>query len=129
MKVVPKSWGHEHWIENNDLYCLKLLSCQDKIWSSSGKFHYHRVKDETFYVIEGLLELEYVQDDGIIVSILMREGDSIRIKPNTKHRFRSTTPRCRFIEASTQHFDEDSVRTKLVVKDKVQSWIDDEAHT
>ena len=129
MKVVPKAWGHEHIIENNHLYCLKLLSCQDNIWSSSGKFHYHIVKDETFYVIEGLLELDYVDEDNIIVSQYLREGESIRIKPNTKHRFRSATPRCRFIEASTHHFDGDSYRTKLVVKDKVQSWIDDEAHT
>ncbi len=125
MKVVPKAWGHECIVENNDLYCLKVILCQDKIWSSSGKFHYHRVKDETFYVIEGLLELDYVQPDNTIVSMLMREGDAIRIRPYTKHRFRSTTPRCRFVEASTHHFDGDSVRTQLVVKDKKQEWIDD----
>jgi hypothetical protein len=126
MRVVPKKWGHEHWIENNSLYCLKMISCQNEIWSSSGKFHYHRVKDETFYVIEGILELDHVKDDGTIVSGFLREGDSVRIFPGIKHRFRSATPRCRFIEASTQHFEEDSIRTELIVKDKVQTWVDDE---
>lgn len=126
MKVVPKAWGHECIVENNDLYCLKIILCQDKIWSSFGKFHYHRIKDETFYVIEGLLELDYVQEDGIIVSQHLREGDSIRIKPYTKHRFRSAIPRCRFVEVSTHHFDEDSIRTEYITTGhKVGHWQDD----
>lgn len=128
MKVVAKPWGHELIVENNDLYCLKVLVCEDQIWSSSGNFHYHRMKDETFLVIEGVLELDTVED-GIIKSRYLKEGHAERIYPNTKHRFRSVTRRCRFIEASTQHFDEDSVRTQLVVKDKVQKWIDDEPGT
>ncbi len=125
MRVVPKEWGHECIITNNELYCLKILVCEDRIWSSKGKFHYHRVKDETFLVIEGLLELDTVDERGIITNRLLREAESIRILPGSKHRFRSYGRRCRFIEASTQHFDGDSVRTEYVVKDKVGIWIDD----
>lgn len=114
MRVVPKKWGHEHWIENNELYCLKVLVCEDGIWSSGGRYHYHRIKDETFLVIEGVLEIDMEDGEGNFVSWHLREGDHVRIKPNTKHKFRSATRRCKFIEASTQHFEEDSIRVKEI---------------
>lgn len=123
MRVEPKTWGHERIVTNNDLYCMKVLTCEARLWSSKGKFHYHRVKDETFLVIEGLLELDTVDEKGNITNRLLREGDSIRILPGSKHRFRSYGRRCRFIEASTQHFDGDSVRTELIDG----KWIDDVA--
>lgn len=113
MRIVPKDWGHELIIENNDLYCLKVLVCEDRIWSSKGRFHYHRIKDETFLILEGILELDIEQEDGALASQYLKEGDHIRILPNTKHRFRSAGRRCKFIEASTKHFDDDSVRVEL----------------
>lgn len=110
MKVIPKDWGHERIITNNELYCLKVLVCEDERWSSNGKFHYHRIKDETFLVIEGILELDTVDHEGTITSRHLREGDHIRILPGTKHRFRSAGRRCKFIEASTTDSPTDSVR-------------------
>ena len=105
MKVVWKKWGYEVWIENNELYCLKELVCENKEWSSEGKWHYHKVKDETFFVLEGWLRLETES-----ISIVLKERDKFRIRPGTCHRFRAETDRCRFIEASTHHSDEDSFR-------------------
>lgn len=125
MRVVPKDWGHERIVTNNELYCLKILTCEGEIWTSKGKFHYHRIKDETFYVMEGILELETVDENGNITSRYLREGHSIRILPGSKHRFRSAGRRCRFAEVSTQHFDGDSVRTEYIVKDKVGTWVDE----
>lgn len=121
MRVVPKDWGHEAIITNNELYCLKILVCEDKIWSSKGQYHYHRIKDETFLVIEGILELDTVDEQGNITSRHLREGDSIRILPGTKHRFKSAGRRCRFIEASTPDSPTDSVRTHLVAGE----WLED----
>lgn len=49
-KFVPKGWGWERWLVNNDKYCGKQL------WFAKGKkfsFHFHKKKDETFYVAEG----------------------------------------------------------------------------
>ena len=111
MKIIPKKWGHELTIENNELYCLKVLVCEDRIWSSEGKFHHHPIKDETFLVIEGILEIELQVKQGYL-SQYYKEGDDIRIKPNTKHRFRSAGRRCKFIEASTHDSPDDTVRTE-----------------
>jgi hypothetical protein len=47
---VPKGWGKEVIIENNELYCGKLLC-----FNEGAKFsmHYHMIKDETWYVDKG----------------------------------------------------------------------------
>ena len=49
--IASKTWGGEVWFENNDLYCGKLLTVNKKDWSSKGLFHYHLVKDESFFII------------------------------------------------------------------------------
>jgi len=107
--IVIKDWGYEKWIENNDKYCMKLLHCEDGKWSSKGKFHYHEQKDETFFVVSGELKIE-VEIDGVIRTFLLIEGNSFRVKPGVKHRFMSMGDDCDFIEASTTHSDEDSIR-------------------
>jgi len=47
---IPKGWGEEVIIENNEMYCGKLLK-----FKKGCKFsmHYHLIKDETWYVSEG----------------------------------------------------------------------------
>ena len=113
MKVVDKLWGFEVWFENNELYCGKKLFCRDRIWSSEGDYHYHPRKDETFYIIEGKLKLDV---EGIVTVLSI--GEAMRIKPGTKHRFRSHGEHCIFIEVSTTHCDTDSIRCKL--EDKIE---------
>jgi len=114
MEKVDKTWGWEHWFANSELYCGKLLYVKPGLWwSSNGAYHYHKIKDETFLVIESKLTLEYY--DGIIHrSITLEPYDSFHIKPGIKHRFTcKTDDGCKFIEASTQHFEEDSYRCEL----------------
>ncbi len=53
---VTKSWGYERWIVNDqeNNYCLK------EMFVAAGKkcsIHYHKIKHETFYIIDGCLEL------------------------------------------------------------------------
>lgn len=103
--IVEKSWGKEEWIVNNELYCGKILTCIEGIWSSNGLYHYHKLKDETFYVTFGKVVLDIDGNKKIL-----QEGDIVRIKPNTKHRFKAITPIAKILEISTQHFDEDSYR-------------------
>ena len=46
IKFVPKGWGYEKWIVNNEEYCGKLL------FLAKGKkcsWHFHKLKDEVFY--------------------------------------------------------------------------------
>lgn len=99
---VTKDWGSETWVENNKLYCLKLMKCFP-VWSSGGKYHFHVNKDEVFYITKGKVLLDI---DG--KEICLEVGDSFRIKPNTNHRFKSITEEARFIEVSTFHEDSDT---------------------
>lgn len=131
-----KKWGYEIWFANNDLYCGKKLFVRKNTWSSDGKFHYHKIKDETFYIIKGRLELEFydynkvkefkqsvtispvsrLTEDEIrrkfLVKQILNEGMSCRMKPYTCHRFRGYKSDCTFIEASTHHDDSDSYYEK-----------------
>ena len=107
---VEKSWGYELWFINNSLYCGKLLSINKGKWSSEGRYHYHKIKDETFFVIEGILLLDWFDTDNIGYTESLTKYQSFRIKPNIKHRFTTPSKNCKFIEASTTHSDDDSYR-------------------
>ena len=108
MTRKEKDWGYEIWFANNELYCGKIIVCRNRIWSSGGKYHYHLVKDETFLVIEGTLVLDV---EGKI-EMLDKNDKSYRIRPGIKHRFKSLGKQCKFIEVSTTHREEDSIRVE-----------------
>lgn len=109
--TVEKSWGYEDWFANNEKYCGKLLFIENGKWSSEGNFHYHRIKDESFFVIEGSLLLEFVGDHNEIFTIELEEMQSARLFPGTRHRFTAISEKgCKFIEVSTTHSDKDSYR-------------------
>jgi mannose-6-phosphate isomerase-like protein (cupin superfamily) len=56
MKYVPKGWGYEKWIVNKPEYCGKILFiAQDRKLS----LHYHKLKDETFYIQDGDVDILY----------------------------------------------------------------------
>lgn len=103
MKEVEKVWGKEIWIVNKD-YCGKKLILKKGFRCS---MHYHKNKDETFYILKGRVLMEADNKKQI-----MTEGDSIMITPNTKHRF-TGLENSEIIEFSTHHEDEDSYRDEL----------------
>lgn len=120
MKTVIKGWGYEVWVENNELYCCKHLHILPEKQCS---LHYHRIKDEVFYILNGELRLDIYEDIDCIPdyrlshppllmdSIILKKGESYRIHPRIPHRFTSNTSYpCDFIEASTHHDDADSYR-------------------
>jgi len=56
---VSKGWGYEDWIVNTPLYCGKdLFLKKDKKLS----LHYHKLKDETFWVTSGKVCLTYYDE-------------------------------------------------------------------
>ena len=55
-----KGWGYELWIVNNDLYCGKILHFNK---GKKCSWHYHKIKQETFYVQKGKLKIWYGYDD------------------------------------------------------------------
>jgi len=110
--------------KNNELYCGKALTVNSENWSSKGNFHYHKIKDETFYVITGSLHLD-VEIDGTIRSLILDVGSSFRVKPGVKHRFKAAgenVNECKFIEVSTTHRDDDSYRCYW--NHDEQKWMD-----
>lgn len=110
MKKVEKTWGWEHWFVNNTKYCGKLLFVRKDEWSSKGKYHFHKLKDETFFVIEGGLILKYVED-GEFKRTTLGRYQSFHVPPGMKHKYTAFTEEgCKFVEASTTHRDDDSYR-------------------
>jgi len=105
---VDKPWGHEvRWAINNK-YLGKILHI-DRGQKLSRQ--YHEIKDETIYVLQGLLILELGMDEsknGQAEKIKVLEtGESYRIKPGTIHRFVAPTEGfVRLIEVSTPEIDD-----------------------
>ena len=106
LNYVEKLWGSEEHITNTELYCTKFLNLKKGYQCS---LHYHKVKDETFYIYNGVVELE-IDLDGQRETMVMKPGDSYRIPPGLAHRFRSQTDTACIIESSTHDMAEDSYR-------------------
>ena len=107
---VPKKWGYEDWIVNKKEYCGKLL------FFKKGKrcsWHYHKLKDETFYVHSGELEVRYGwSDDKSDLNTevkLLKAGATFYVPVGMRHQMTGLTD-VKMFEFYTQHFDEDSIR-------------------
>jgi len=108
MKFVPKGWGWELWIENNEKYCgKKLFFLKEKKLS----FHYHLLKTETFWLESGELLVEYGYDDDITKAekIILKPGDRFHVPIGLRHRMTGLLDTVMF-EFSTHHEDSDSYR-------------------
>ena len=104
---VPKGWGEELIIENNDKYCGKLL-----IFKAGCKFsmHYHMIKDETWYVDKGEFTYKWIDiETADTIEQYLKPGDIVRQRPGQPHQLIALTDGVVF-EVSTQHFDSDSYR-------------------
>ena len=104
---VPKGWGEELIIENNEMYCGKLL-----IFKKGCKFsmHYHLLKDETWYVQEGKFNYRWIDTETAELNqTKLKKGDVVRQRVGQPNQILALTDGTIF-EVSTQHFDEDSYR-------------------
>lgn len=107
-KHVPKGWGYERWIVNKPEYCGKLL------FFEKGKrcsWHYHKIKDEVFYIQSGLVMVYYSGEDDISQAsqTLLGPGDSFHVHTGLRHQV-VALKESEIFEFSTQHFDSDSHR-------------------
>ncbi len=110
-KYIKKSWGWELWFDNNELYCGKVLFIEKDKWSSKRKYHYHKLKTETFLIIEGTLILDWIDENNRVHTETLKNYNSFRIESHVKHRFTTQSKNgCKFIEVSTTHSDNDSYR-------------------
>jgi len=108
MKFVKKEWGHELWIVNKLKYCGKLLHFKkDKRCS----WHYHKIKDEVFYLQSGKLLIKYSDDDDIkhAKELILNPGENFHVYTGLRHQM-IALEESELFEFSTQHFDSDSYR-------------------
>jgi len=104
---IPKGWGEELIIENNEKYCGKLL-----IFKKGCKFsmHYHMIKDETWYVNEGVFIYRWIDTETAEHhEETLTKGNIVRQRPGQPHQLESLEEGVIF-EVSTTHFDNDSYR-------------------
>lgn len=100
IETHPKAWGEEHWIVNKE-YCGKKLVLRQGYRCS---IHWHKQKDEVFYIISGLVLMEV---NG--AARVLKPGMKQYIKPGDRHRFTGLLD-SEIIEFSTTHVEEDSYR-------------------
>lgn len=103
IKHVEKIWGEEIWLVNNEKYCGKKLILKR---GKRCSFHYHKIKDETFYLESGKILIEIGNETKI-----MDSGEVIKISPGIKHRFSGLKDSV-IVEISTSHDEEDSYRVE-----------------
>ena len=104
---ISKGWGKEIIIENNDLYCGKVL-----VFNKGCKFsmHYHMEKDETWYVNKGEFFYRWVNtEDASICEKKLTPGDIVRQPPGQPHQLKALKAG-EIFEVSTHHKDSDSYR-------------------
>ena len=104
---IPKGWGEEIIICNHELYCGKLLRFKD---GAKFSMHNHMIKDETWYVKEGLFIYRWIDTETAeVMDKHLKPGDTVRQLPGQPHQLIALTDG-EIFEVSTQHFDSDSYR-------------------
>ena len=103
---VEKSWGYELVFHNTPAYCCKLLHLN--AWSSCS-MHFHVQKHETLVCVSGVLQIQVINNKKSEV-YTVTPGQAFVVAPGLPHRLIAGDEAVELIEASTQHFDEDSVK-------------------
>jgi mannose-6-phosphate isomerase-like protein (cupin superfamily) len=104
VKNTRTGWGNELEIHNGDGYCGRLLTVEQ---GKKSSFHYHLKKNETFYVLNGVLEIELSFDLNSKTTVL-HEGECIDIPRYVLHRFKATKDST-VLEISTYDDGEDDI--------------------
>lgn len=107
--VVDKAWGRELIFATNDKYCGKLLIF-DKA-DSKFSMHFHKEKDETWYVLSGSFSLELIDTKNASRETkILNKGDTWRNLPLVPHRLTALQDDSVIIEVSTPDSVEDNYR-------------------
>lgn len=108
MKHVDKGWGWERWIVNSEKYCGKLLFFNK---SKKCSWHFHKIKDEVFYVQSGRMIVRYSDQDDIenCETIILNPGDNFHVYVGLRHQMEALED-TELFEFSTEHFESDSYR-------------------
>ena len=108
MTHVDKGWGWERWVVNCEEYCGKLLFFEQ---GKRCSWHYHKLKDEVFYLQSGKMMIYYSTDDDISEAqqLVLTAGENFHVYRGLRHQMVALED-SELFEFSTQHFDSDSYR-------------------
>ena len=108
IQIVKKPWGQEEIWAKTNRYVVKILTINP---GHRLSLQYHEEKEETIYVLEGVLKVWDSEDDNTYC--LYNSGNVVHIKPNQIHRFGAAAGEScvRLMEVSTPEL-EDVVRLK-----------------
>lgn len=93
---IPKPWGYELIWGHTGRYVGKILHINQ---GESLSLQYHEMKDETLYVIRGVVELTVKKDEDERV-VMLSVGEAFHIPPFLIHRMRAVEE-ADIVEAST----------------------------
>ena len=122
-KIVPKGWGKEVHVHNDTDYCCKLLHLNE---GGQCSLHFHIQKEETFYVLEGEVELEMFHDLKS-EKIVLEKGESIDVPRYLAHSFKGIKKSI-ILETSTFDSAPDSIRIRAGDSQKPKTLPLDDEH-
>jgi len=100
---VEKPWGHEIRWAITDKYLGKILHINK---GQKLSRQYHEIKDESIYVLKGVLILEIGSGQDLHTHFL-KQGETYRVKPGTIHRFAAPNDGyVKLIEVSTPEIND-----------------------
>ena len=99
MRKVDKPWGYEIIWAETESYIGKILHINK---GSRLSKQYHEIKEETVYVIKGVL---YNCDENDKIKKVL-QGESFHVLPNQIHRFCAIDCDVEIVEVSTPHLDD-----------------------
>jgi mannose-6-phosphate isomerase len=94
---VDKPWGYELIWAHTTHYAGKILHIDA---GQRLSLHYHRQKEETFYLLSGQLLLELEDPEGQMVCRVLAPGDVGHVPPGRRHRMLALES-CDLLEVST----------------------------
>ena len=100
---IDKPWGSEYIWSHTEKYTGKLLYITQ---GHKLSLQHHQVKDESIYVLKGILELTVGPELNNLSIIQLKKDESYRIQPGIIHRFSAPLEDVVLIEVSTSELDD-----------------------
>jgi len=106
---VDKGWGYELIWATNEKYCGKIMVFKKP--GSKFSMHFHREKDESWFVNSGRFKLRYIDTKtATLYEKELKEGDTWRNPPLMPHQLEALEPMSSITEVSTADSVEDNFR-------------------
>ncbi|MBI3782926.1 MAG: cupin domain-containing protein [Deltaproteobacteria bacterium] len=99
---VDKPWGYELIWAETERYAGKTLHVEG---GEALSLQFHERKDETIYLLSGVLRLEVGLDTQPLQTLILAPGHSFRIQPGLRHRM-TALETCDVLEVSTPELDD-----------------------